>query len=92
MAKPASLYGVFPIQQPLYREMLIESYLQGKVRDTYDLGNKLLIVTTDRQSAFDRLLAAIPFKVCSRTTCIWVSKGLFLPLTHGTLESLFTLA
>lgn len=37
--------------------------LQGKVRDTYDLGDKLLIVTTDRQSAFDRLLAAIPFKV-----------------------------
>ena len=35
---------------------------QGKVRDTYDLGDKLVIVTTDRQSAFDRLLAAVPFK------------------------------
>lgn len=32
------------------------------MRDTYDLGDKLVIVTTDRQSAFDRLLAAIPFK------------------------------
>ncbi len=30
---------------------------QGKVRDTYDLGDKLLLITTDRQSAFDRLLA-----------------------------------
>ncbi|MFQ6613731.1 MAG: phosphoribosylaminoimidazolesuccinocarboxamide synthase [Fidelibacterota bacterium] len=34
----------------------------GKVRDTYDLGDRLILITTDRQSAFDRLLAAIPFK------------------------------
>jgi hypothetical protein len=32
------------------------------VRDTYDLGDRVVIVTTDRQSAFDRLLASIPFK------------------------------
>ena len=35
---------------------------EGKVRDRYDLGDKLLLVTTDRQSAFDRVLASIPFK------------------------------
>ena len=35
---------------------------QGKVRDRYDLGDELLLVTTDRQSAFDRVLASIPFK------------------------------
>lgn len=35
---------------------------QGKVRDTYDLGDKLILITTDRLSAFDRYLAAIPFK------------------------------
>lgn len=35
---------------------------QGKVRDTYDLGDKLILVTTDRQSAFDRNLASIPYK------------------------------
>lgn len=34
----------------------------GKVRDTYDRGDQLVIITTDRQSAFDRVLAAIPFK------------------------------
>jgi phosphoribosylaminoimidazole-succinocarboxamide synthase len=35
----------------------------GKVRDWYDLpdGNRL-IITTDRLSAFDRILAAIPYK------------------------------
>jgi phosphoribosylaminoimidazole-succinocarboxamide synthase len=35
---------------------------KGKVRDTYDLGDSLMLVTTDRQSAFDRILASIPFK------------------------------
>eukprot|EP00793_Prasinoderma_coloniale_P002067 PRCOL_00002575-RA len=37
---------------------------EGKVRDTYYAGDDGLftIVTTDRQSAFDRILASIPFK------------------------------
>ncbi len=34
----------------------------GKVRDRYDLGDRMVLITTDRQSAFDRVLAAIPFK------------------------------
>lgn len=35
----------------------------GKVRDWYDLSNgKRLIVTTDRLSAFDRILACVPYK------------------------------
>lgn len=33
-----------------------------KVRDIYDGGDYLVLVTTDRQSAFDRVLASIPFK------------------------------
>ncbi|PNH01647.1 Phosphoribosylaminoimidazole-succinocarboxamide synthase [Tetrabaena socialis] len=46
---------------------------QGKVRDTYDLGDKVVIVTTDRQSAFDRLLACVPFKgqVLNQTAAWW---------------------
>ena len=36
---------------------------RGKVRDIYDLGNKLLIVATDRISAFDVIMAnGIPYK------------------------------
>ena len=35
---------------------------KGKVRDQYDLGKSLALITTDRQSAFDRVLEAIPFK------------------------------
>ncbi len=34
----------------------------GKVRDSYSLNDSILLVTTDRQSAFDRNLASIPFK------------------------------
>lgn len=46
---------------------------RGKVRDTYDLGDKLLLVTTDRQSAFDRILAAVPYKgqVLNLTSAWW---------------------
>ena len=46
---------------------------QGKVRDTYDLGDKLILVTTDRQSAFDRVIAAVPYKgqVLNLTSVWW---------------------
>ncbi len=46
---------------------------QGKVRDTYEIEGKRVIVTTDRQSAFDRILAAIPFKgqVLNRISNFW---------------------
>ncbi|MBD3242692.1 MAG: phosphoribosylaminoimidazolesuccinocarboxamide synthase, partial [Chitinivibrionales bacterium] len=40
----------------------IDGLRRGKVRDSYDLGDRLLLITTDRQSAFDRVLACIPFK------------------------------
>ena len=36
---------------------------QGKVRDLYDLGDKLLLVASDRISAFDYILQdEIPYK------------------------------
>jgi phosphoribosylaminoimidazole-succinocarboxamide synthase len=36
---------------------------QGKVRDIYNTKEYVIIVATDRQSAFDRNLAGVPFKV-----------------------------
>ena len=46
---------------------------RGKVRDSYDLGDLLLLVTTDRQSAFDRVLASVPFKgqVLNQVSAWW---------------------
>ena len=55
---------------PLTEKSLTEKYV-GKVRDTYEMSDgRLLLVTTDRQSGFDRLLGAIPFKgqVLNRTS------------------------
>ncbi len=36
--------------------------LRGKVRDIYDLGDRLLLVATDRLSAFDRVLGLVPYR------------------------------
>ncbi|KAG6469770.1 hypothetical protein ZIOFF_070701 [Zingiber officinale] len=49
---------------------------RGKVRDVYDAGDHLVLVTTDRQSAFDRVLASIPFKgqVLNETSLWWFNK------------------
>ncbi|BDA50644.1 Phosphoribosylaminoimidazole-succinocarboxamide synthase [Coccomyxa sp. Obi] len=50
----------------------------GKVRDTYSVAesDKIVIVTTDRQSAFDRILASIPFKgqVLNLTSAWWMQQ------------------
>lgn len=35
---------------------------QGKVRDIYEQENQLLLVTTDRHSSFDRIIAHVPHK------------------------------
>ena len=51
-------------------------FAQGKVRDVYDMGDRMLIVTTDRLTAFDRYLATIPFKgqVLNQTSAWWFDK------------------
>ncbi len=47
---------------------------QGKVRDLYDLGDKMLLVATDRISAYDYILEdEIPYKgiVLTQLSCFW---------------------
>eukprot|EP01127_Copromyxa_protea_P013090 TRINITY_DN3484_c0_g1_i1.p1 TRINITY_DN3484_c0_g1~~TRINITY_DN3484_c0_g1_i1.p1 ORF type:complete len:459 (-),score=99.07 TRINITY_DN3484_c0_g1_i1:59-1435(-) len=46
---------------------------QGKVRDIYDVDKYLLLVTTDRVSAFDRVLADVPLKgqVLNQVSAWW---------------------
>ena len=48
-------------------------YQKGKVRDIYLLGDKRILITTDRQSAFDHVLGAIPLKgqVLNKTAKYW---------------------
>ena len=49
---------------------------EGKVRDNYILNGKRIIITTDRISAFDRVLCTIPFKgqVLNQTSAFWFEK------------------
>ena len=69
---------------------LIESSLElgklyrGKVRDRYDLGEFYALITTDRQSAFDRVLATIPFKgqVLNQTGAWWFDKTKHILANH----------
>ena len=64
------------------RSPLLETHLpfprrQGKVRDVYDLGDKLLIVSTDRISAFDWVMPnGIPDKgaVLTQLSLFWFAE------------------
>jgi phosphoribosylaminoimidazole-succinocarboxamide synthase len=51
----------------------LPGFRKGKVRDSYDFGDKLILITTDRQSAFDRVLANVPFKgqVLNQVSAFW---------------------
>ena len=52
----------------------LPNHYKGKVRDTYLLDDgRMVIVATDRQSAFDKNLAAVPFKgqVLTQTARFW---------------------
>src|SRR6266851_9202688 len=53
------------------------SVRRGKVRDVYDLGDRLVIVATDRISAFDYVLPTpIPDKgfLLTGLTCYWLDR------------------
>ena len=49
---------------------------RGKVRDNYSKGDRIVMVTTDRLSAFDRVLTTVPFKgeLLNRLTTFWFEK------------------
>ncbi len=50
------------------------NYYRGKVRENYDLpGGRRILISTDRQSAFDQVLSAVPFKgqVLTQTARFW---------------------
>ncbi|MDH6268770.1 phosphoribosylaminoimidazole-succinocarboxamide synthase [Rhizobium sp. SG_E_25_P2] len=52
----------------------LPNYYKGKVRDNYDLADgSRVIIATDRLSAFDRILTAIPYKgrVLTQTARYW---------------------
>ena len=69
----------------LHTELPLPRFGTGKVRDTYDLGDRLLMVTTDRISAFDSVLPnGIPGKgeVLTRLSAFWFDRTRELVPNH----------
>ena len=56
----------------------------GKVRDIYTFTDKVILFTTDRQSAFDRQLATVPYKgqVLNLTSLWWFEQTKHLVPNH----------
>ncbi len=55
----------------------LPDFQRGKVRDSYDLGDgRRVMIATDRQSAFDYVLAAVPHKgqVLNETARFWFER------------------
>ncbi|MBI9051550.1 MAG: phosphoribosylaminoimidazolesuccinocarboxamide synthase [Anaerolineaceae bacterium] len=66
-------------------ELPLGNKISGKVRDWYDLNDKeRLIVTTDRLSAFDKVLAKIPFKgqVLNQLSAWWFAETEHIVQNH----------
>jgi len=57
---------------------------QGKVRDFYKSGDKRILITTDRISAFDRVLGYIPYKgqVLNQLSAFWFAKTKDIVTNH----------
>jgi len=69
----------------LKTDLPLPIYIRGKVRDTYDLGNHLLVVATDRISAFDSVLPnGIPDKglVLNQLSIFWFRQTADLMPNH----------
>ncbi len=63
----------------------LPNFQRGKVRDSYDLpGGRRVMVATDRQSAFDLVLAAVPYKgqVLNQTARFWFERTADLCPNH----------
>ncbi len=64
----------------------LPNHYRGKVRDNYDLppDGRRILITSDRISAFDRALAAIPFKgqVLTQTARFWFERTADLCPNH----------
>jgi phosphoribosylaminoimidazole-succinocarboxamide synthase len=76
-----------PVAAPLVETRLngLPPHRQGKVRDIYDAGDALLLVATDRISAFDYVLASgIPDKgrVLTQLSAFWFARTQHIVSNH----------
>jgi phosphoribosylaminoimidazole-succinocarboxamide synthase len=83
MALSRAPYAVLPARQTFQMDILKETNFPflgpktaGKVRDIYERNGKLVLITTDRHSSFDRIIAHIPWKgqVLNQVSAWWFEK------------------
>jgi phosphoribosylaminoimidazole-succinocarboxamide synthase len=62
----------------------LPAVVSDKVRDRVDLGSRLLLVTSDRVSAFDRILTTIPLKgqVLNQLSVFWFERTSDIVANH----------
>ena len=63
----------------------LPKFYRGKVRDAYDLPDgRRIMIATDRQSAFDKVMAAVPLKgqVLNQTARFWFGKTADICANH----------
>src|SRR5262245_24902905 len=88
MCQPRTSGGHLPMAEPLAQSDIAGfSCRRGKVRDVYDLGDSLVIVATDRISAFDWILPTpIPDKgrVLTSMTLFWLG---FLKIANHLIDT-----
>jgi phosphoribosylaminoimidazole-succinocarboxamide synthase len=76
MTRHAALYAQLPhtLREADFPEL--GQLYRGKVRDVYARGDTIAMITTDRLSAFDRVLTTVPFKgeLLNRITAFWFEK------------------
>jgi len=60
------------------------AHYRGKVRDNFSSADRIVMITSDRLSAFDRILTTVPFKgeLLNRLTAFWFEKTKHIVRNH----------
>jgi phosphoribosylaminoimidazole-succinocarboxamide synthase len=80
----AKLYAQLPFTLNGTSFPSLGEHYRGKVRDTYRKGDHLVLITTDRLSAFDHVLTTLPFKgdLLNRLAHFWFQKTSHIVKNH----------
>src|SRR3990172_4463830 len=83
MVDTEKLYALLPVAFG-GTDLDLPGRVLGKVRDGYDLPQGRLFITTDRLSAFDRILAQVPYKgqVLNQLAAWWFDQTADVILNH----------
>lgn len=84
MLRHAELLAALPHTLDALELPLAGTHYSGKVRENITIGQQRILITTDRVSAFDRILATVPFKgqVLTQLSAWWFAQTRDLVPNH----------